>query len=192
MYDSPNYLVSMWFGMRFKQVALLGLSCVSLSVSATGSDGWELISDIGAYGLVGAALATPAYKEDWQGFRQAAYSIATASAVGLVGKVTIDAERPDKSGNDSFPSNHTANAFASATTLNIRYGWQVGLPAYGVATLVGVGRVQADKHYWQDVAVGAAIGSLSGWLFTDKFDESVQLTPWATTKGAGLSVTYVW
>lgn len=182
----------MWLVMRFKHVALLGFSCVSLSVTASGSDGWELLSDLGAYGLVGAALATPAYKEDWQGFRQAAYSVATASAVGLVGKVTIDAERPDKSGNDSFPSNHTANAFASATTLNIRYGWRAGLPAYGVATLVGIGRVQADKHYWKDVAAGAAIGSLSGWLLTDKLDENVQLTPWATTKGAGFSVTYVW
>jgi membrane-associated phospholipid phosphatase len=168
------------------------LLLVSLSANASSSDNWETFSDVGAYGLVGVALALPAYKEDWEGFKQAGYSIVTASIVGLAGKSLIDSERPDKSGNDSFPSNHTANAFAAATTLNLRYGWKFGLPAYGIATLVGVGRVQADKHYWKDVLAGALIGSLAGWVFTDPFDDSVQVVPWAGVNEAGLTISINW
>lgn len=159
---------------------------------ATNKDAWNTFSDIGAYGLVGLATGLPAYQDDWDGVWQAGLSIGSASAIGLVGKYTIDAPRPDGSDNNSFPSNHTANAFAAATTLHIRQGWQVGLPAYGVAALVGVGRVQADKHYWRDAAAGAAIGVFTGWLFTDKLDENVHLTPYVGSRGAGMSVTYVW
>ena len=175
-----------------KPSSLLMLLWISSPVNASSSDDWETFSDIGAYGLVGVALALPAYKGDWEGFRQAGYSVVTAAGVGLLGKSLIDAERPDESGNDSFPSNHTANAFAAATTLNIRYGWEVSFPAYGVATLVGIGRVKADKHYWKDVLAGAAIGSLSGWIFTDSFDDTIQIVPWAESDEAGLMVTISW
>lgn len=175
-----------------KVVPLLGLIWMSFSVSASGSDIWETVSDIGAYGLVGTALAIPVYNGDRVGFRQAGFSVATATGVGLIGKYIIEDERPDGSGNDSFPSNHTANAFAAATTLNVRYGWEIGFPAYGMAALVGVGRVQADKHYWKDVLAGAAIGSLSGWVFTDVFDENVKVVPWAGSNEAGLTVSITW
>ena len=160
-----------------KSVTLFTLFLLSLSVNASGSDHWETFSDVGAYGLVGIALLLPVHKDDWEGFKQAGYSVVTASAVSLAGKSLIDAERPDESGNDSFPSATTANAFAAATTLNLRNGWEVGFPAYGIAVLVGVGRVQADKHYWKDVLAGAMIGSLAGWAFTDPFDDNVQIVP---------------
>ncbi|MCK6264120.1 phosphatase PAP2 family protein [Vibrio sp. ZSDE26] len=156
------------------------------------SDSWSTLSDIGAYGLVGVALAVPAYKEDWQGFQQAGLSIATGAAVAFVGKVSIDSERPDGSNNHSFPSGHTTNAFSSATTLYLRYGWEAGLPAYTMATLVGVGRVEADRHYWKDVLAGAAIGVASAWVFTDAFDENVQLVPWIENDSYGVSMRYRW
>ena len=175
-----------------KLALLLALLLASFSVNASSADDWETISDIGVYGLVGVALAVPAFKSDWEGFKQASYSIVTATAVGLLGKSLIDEERPDKSDNNSFPSNHTANSFAAATTLNLRYGWKAGFPAYGIATLVGVGRVKAEKHYWKDVIAGAVIGSLSGWVFTDAFDKNVQVVPWAGLNEAGLTVAINW
>ncbi|MCW8335760.1 phosphatase PAP2 family protein [Vibrio sp. DBSS07] len=171
---------------------LITIPLLCLSSSAVASDSWKTVSDIGAYGLVATALAVPAYKEDWQGFKQAGFSIATASGVGLLGKATIEKERPDGSDNHSFPSNHTANAFASATTLHLRYGWQAALPAYGMATLVGVGRVEADKHYWSDVLAGAVIGSVSAWVFTDAFDDNVQVLPWVDSQSVGLNVSMQW
>ncbi|ENM5720389.1 phosphatase PAP2 family protein [Vibrio mimicus] len=176
----------------------LWLSSVVMSVVYSGTvcadnaKNWETLSDIGTYGLVGLAFAMPAYKSDWQGFTQAGLSIATASGVGLVTKSLIDEERPDGSGNDSFPSNHTANAFAAATTLNIRYGWEVGLPAYGVAALSGVGRVEGNKHYWRDVLAGAVLGTVSAWIFTESLDDSVQVLPWIDGEQAGISVTMRW
>ena len=175
-----------------KSVSLLSFLLVPLSANASSSDNWETFSDVGTFGLVVTALALPAYKDDWEGFKQAGYSVVTATGVSSVVKSQIDAERPDNSGNDSFPSRHTANAFAAATTLDIRYGWKIGLPAYGIATLVGIGRVQADKHYWEDVLAGALIGSLSGWAFTDSFDDSVKVVPWAGRYGAGLTVSINW
>jgi membrane-associated phospholipid phosphatase len=175
-----------------KPAFLLTLLFPSYTANASSTDDWDTITDIGAYGLVGVALVVPAFKRDWEGFKQAGYSIVIATGVGLLGKTLIDEERPDKSGNNSFPSNHTSNAFAAATTLNLRYGWKAGFPAYGVATLVGYGRVQAKKHYWKDVLAGAVIGSLSGWVFTDAFDENVQVVPWAGINGAGLTVEVNW
>ncbi|WP_428808994.1 phosphatase PAP2 family protein [Vibrio lamellibrachiae] len=170
----------------------LPLLAVSTFTQAMSSDSWKTVSDIGAYGLVGAALAVPAYKGDWQGFQQAGFSIASAAGVAFIGKKTIDAERPDKSNYNSFPSGHTTNAFSSATTLHLRYGWEAGLPAYTLATLVAVGRVEADQHYWKDVLAGAAIGSVSAWVFTDAFDENVQLIPWVENDSYGLSMQYQW
>ncbi|EGR3322371.1 phosphatase PAP2 family protein [Vibrio parahaemolyticus] len=172
-------------------VGVASLLCCQ-SVNAMSEKDWDVLTDIGTYGLVATAAAVPVYKGDWEGFWQAGLSIGTASGVGLIGKKTIDEERPDKSDNDSFPSNHTANAFASATNLYLRYGWEAGLPAYSMAALVGVGRVEAKKHYWRDVLAGAALGTLSAYIFTDAYDENVQLVPWVTSEDAGISITYRW
>tara|TARA_R110001592_G_scaffold363372_2_gene686147 strand:- start:8175 stop:8717 length:543 start_codon:yes stop_codon:yes gene_type:complete len=161
-------------------------------VHAWGDSTWEDISDVGAYGLVATALILPTTREDWEGLRQAAYSMGTATGVSLVGKALVDEERPDDSDNDSFPSGHTANAFAAATTLHRRYGWEVGFPAYAVATLTGVARERARKHHWYDVVAGAAIGGAAGWYFTDAFDNKVQLVPWVDSEGGGLSVSMRW
>nr|WP_260260731.1 phosphatase PAP2 family protein [Vibrio intestinalis] len=155
-------------------------------------DTWDKISDISTYGLVATAALIPTYHRDWQGLKQAGFSIGVASGVGLIGKSLVDKERPDGSDNDSFPSNHTANAFASATTLQQRYGWEVGIPAYGVAILAGIARVEAEEHYYSDVLAGAAIGIASGYFLTDQYQGDFQLMPWATTESFGLSMHYTW
>ncbi|MGC9550795.1 phosphatase PAP2 family protein [Vibrio metoecus] len=177
---------TVWLGCAALTAIYSGMVC------ADNAKNWETFSDIGTYSLVGLALAVPAYQSDWQGFTQAGLSLATASGVGLVAKSLIDEERPDGSGNDSFPSNHTANAFAAATTLNIRYGWEIGLPAYGMAALSGLGRVEGNKHYWRDVLAGAVLGTVSAWIFTESFDDSVQVLPWIEGDQAGISVTMRW
>ncbi len=165
---------------------------VNSPARAVSDSQWETISDVGAGVLLGSALAIPAVRDDWTGFRQAGYSIGLAGGVALVGKAVVHEQRPDQSGNDSFPSGHTALAFASATTMHLRYGWQWGFPAYAVATLTGAARVAADKHYWYDVVAGAVIGGGSGWLFTDAFNNQVQLVPWADSRNAGVLVRASW
>ncbi|MEI8633846.1 phosphatase PAP2 family protein [Vibrio sp. PP-XX7] len=159
------------------------------TVNASNSDDWSTISSIGTDSLVVAALGLPVLEGDIGGFSDAGLSILGASAMAGVGKYLIDAERPDQSDDNSFPSNHTANAFAAATNLHLRYGWTVGLPAYGVATLVGIGRAQANKHHWSDVVAGATVGTLSGWYFTT---EHFQLLPWASRNGLGFNISTSW
>jgi len=175
-----------------KILTTLFITCLAGSAFAANEDNWKHFSDIGAYGLVTVALVTPEIKGDREGFKQAAYSVIAASTIGLIGKTTIDEERPDKTSNDSFPSNHTANSFASATTLYRRYGWEYGVPAYCIAAMVGNGRVEARRHHWRDVLAGAALGTSTGWYFTDKFDSKTQLSAWLGDNAGGVVFSQSW
>jgi hypothetical protein len=72
--------------------------------------------------------------------------------------------RPDTKELTSFPSGHTAQAFAAATFMAKEYGhksiwYSVG--AYTVATGIGAMRVMNNRHWISDVSVGAGIGILS-------------------------------
>jgi membrane-associated phospholipid phosphatase len=71
----------------------------------------------------------------------------------------------------SLPSGHTSTAFALASVVAEESSdrWprarRVIVPiAYAAATGVGVARMYNDKHWASDVALGAAIGTLSGRL----------------------------
>ncbi len=72
--------------------------------------------------------------------------------------------RPDTGTPNSFPSGHTAQAFAAATFLHKEYGKEhplYSVLAYGSATAVGVLRVMNNRHWVSDVLVGAGIGILA-------------------------------
>ena len=168
-------------------------SCVLLlaaapSAALAGDAGWATASDIGRDVLVVAALGTPVAKGDWSGLAEAAGSMALAGGTTFVLKQAVDERRPDGSDNNSFPSGHTSISFAAAATLENRYGWEVGAPAFAVASFVGVARVEARKHYWYDVVAGAALGTASGFLLTDKLDDHVRLVPWGDHSGGGITV----
>lgn len=77
-------------------------------------------------------------------------------------KYTTNVTRPDGSDNQSFPSAHTAMAFAYATVLDKEFKntW-ISIAGYSVATATGAMRILNDKHWFSDVMVGAGIGLLS-------------------------------
>ena len=79
-------------------------------------------------------------------------------------KHSIHKMRPDGTDNRSFPSGHTAVAFCGATVLHKEYGktspW-ISVAGYTVATITAADRVRRNRHHWEDVAAGAAIGFLS-------------------------------
>jgi membrane-associated phospholipid phosphatase len=62
----------------------------------------------------------------------------------------------------SFPSGHTALAFASATCLAATFPrW--AMLFFLVAVAVGVERVLENAHYVSDVVAGAGVGTLCAW-----------------------------
>jgi membrane-associated phospholipid phosphatase len=81
-------------------------------------------------------------------------------------------ERPDQNGgagrffhwgDSSFPSAHTATAFAMATVLAQEYPQPLKQAVlYGLATGVGLARVKAERHFPSDVFVGGLSGYLIG------------------------------
>lgn len=72
--------------------------------------------------------------------------------------------RPDDSSNNSFPSGHTATAFAAAEMLNQEFKdisvWY-GYGGYAVAIATGTLRMYNNKHWLSDVIAGAGFGILS-------------------------------
>lgn len=80
-------------------------------------------------------------------------------------KSTIHKERPDRSGNNSFPSGHTATAFMFATMLHKEYGTTrsplYSVLGYSLATGTALSRQLNNKHWFSDVLTGAGIGIVS-------------------------------
>lgn len=75
-----------------------------------------------------------------------------------------DIEQRDHAGPYSFPSAHTGNAFALATSVSLCYPkWYVIAPSFGWAIAVGYSRMRLGVHYPTDVLVGALIGAGCGW-----------------------------
>jgi membrane-associated phospholipid phosphatase len=66
----------------------------------------------------------------------------------------------------SFPSGHTAGAFAVAAVFSKRYREHRWVPwvAYGAAGLVAFSRVTLQSHFPSDVFVGASLGGAVGHL----------------------------
>ncbi|WP_169312702.1 phosphatase PAP2 family protein [Hylemonella gracilis] len=96
--------------------------------------------------------------------------LSTALTVHSLKKTTRQ-KRPDyDSGEarDSFPSGHTASAFAGAAFIHRRYGFSQAAVPYALAAFVGYSRIQAGAHHPRDVAGGALIAGFSTWLFVDE------------------------
>ncbi len=108
------------------------------------------------------------------GYKSAAGILLTAT-LGASLKFAIRRDRPfktynfihakDKVGPYSFPSNHTALAFATATTLSLSYPkWYVIAPAYLWASGVSYSRMYLGVHYPSDILGGMVIGIGSSFL----------------------------
>lgn len=176
--------------LRYAVAAAAVMTMGALPAAAQTHHDWNTASTVGAGILAAAALGIPVARDDlWEGGGEALGSMAVGGGSAYLLKRVIHEQRPDGSDNRSFPSEHAAISFAAAATLEKRYGWKYGIPAFALASFVGVARVEARKHYWYDVVAGAALGTASGFVITSRYDGRVRLTPWAGSGGGGAAMS---
>ena len=88
--------------------------------------------------------------------------------MGYGAKYIINEQRPDLSDKHSFPSGHVAMAFTGAELLRSEYGTAYGIGGYAIATSIAFLRLYNNRHWFNDVLMGAGIGILSArignWL----------------------------
>jgi membrane-associated phospholipid phosphatase len=91
----------------------------------------------------------------------------------------------------SFPSGHTATAFALATVVSLQYrhaGW-VPAVAYTLAAGVGLSRIALDKHWASDVLVGAAVGHFVGRMVVRDHARRKRLVPLVACSPRGVLIS---
>ena len=128
--------------------------------------------------------------------------ITNSTVFGL--KALTNEHRPDGSDYYSFPSGHTAVAFASAEFMRQEYKdvspWY-GVAGYLMAGATGALRMYNNKHWLSDVMAGAGIGmastKLAYWLypsikrklFKDK-PMNTMIMPYYQSGGGGIAMVY--
>jgi hypothetical protein len=79
----------------------------------------------------------------------------------MVGKVATWDESPNGEWG-TMPSGHTSSTFCFASVMHQEYGPLVGIPLYGLGTLVAMERLENEEHYFSDVVMGAVLGLVVG------------------------------
>ena len=179
---------------NFRTVRLLVLASLFAPPPALAldEDGYKTLSHVLAIGLPMAAAGISLAHDDTPGLVQLAKSETFTLAATEVLKLTVDETRPTGRDDKSFPSGHTSVSFAAAQYMQMRGGWEYGVPAYVAATLVGYSRVRADEHYWKDVIAGAALGIASSYYFTDKESRWGKFSVLASPRAVHAQVSASW
>jgi membrane-associated phospholipid phosphatase len=142
---------------------------------------WRFVSNSEIYiglGIPAGIGIAGLYSKDDKMIRSACVIFAAeavTSGISTILKYSVNRERPyvtypditkkSSAGSPSFPSGHTSNAFATATSLSLEFPkWYIIVPSYAWAGCVGYSRMHLGVHYPSDVLAGAIIGSGCAWL----------------------------
>ena len=106
-------------------------------------------------------------------------------------KFSVRRARPD-GGRYSFPSGHASSSFAFASVLGRHLGWRVSVPAHTIAAYVAASRLQENRHFATDIAIGAAMGMIVGRTATIGRDSArFVVSPVASAGVAGVAFTWI-
>ncbi len=166
----------------------MSLASLCLPQLSMAENDFEKFGDIMQYALPAAALAGTYVADDKEGRKQFAYSFATALGTTSILKGAYGKLRPNSNSKTSFPSGHTTAAFQGAGFIDIRYGHKWGVPAYVLATLTGISRVDSDNHFVDDVLAGASIGLFSNWYWVTPYKSNVSISPMTDGDSIGVSL----
>jgi len=147
---------------------LVGMALATVGVcegDEPGSDFARYVSDA-AYPLW---LCVPAYYvlsgdgEKVETGRRVVDGLMLSATVTQLAKATISSRRPapHEASKRGMPSGHAALTFAIAAVVSERepeWKW----PAFGTAALVAWSRYELRQHYWDQIIVGAAVGTYLG------------------------------
>ena len=153
--------------------------------------------------LFGTSLLTDNSKFQDASFTSFQSLAMTSLAVGA-GKFLFARARPGdddgaydfdfaESGETSFPSGHTATAFALITPWIVYYPHPLTYSLFAIPVGTAIARVAKGHHWLSDVTAGAAIGfAMSYWLANKHLghiNKKMQITPAFNTRGASLAVS---
>jgi undecaprenyl-diphosphatase len=118
----------------------------------------------------GVALVVAVLRRNWWPFALVAIAVLAADALAGLAKMLVGEKRPNDTGalitiphSHSFPSGHTATAFAGATILS--YLVPRAAPAfYVLAAAIAYSRLYVGVHFPLDVVGGALIGVATALL----------------------------
>jgi len=120
--------------------------------------------------------------------KQRALTMVTALAVNGLTTIGLKAIRDDETpvGNKwAWPSGHTSSSFTIASVLDEFYGPKVGIPAYALASLVGLRMMDQGDHWASDVVFGATLGWVVGHTIAGKHKKlevaGFKVLPFTTT-----------
>lgn len=181
-------------GRSWATVFRLSLLCIGVFTqqAVLAEEQVEKNGDALQWTILAAGLGSAVfYEEGHEGTIQFLKSFAVSQVVTEGLKLLTDRTRPDGNCCKSFPSGHASKAFMGAAFIHERYGWKYAAPAYIAATYVAYSRVEADKHYVEDVVAGAAIGIVSSFVFSTSY-KGLEVTPVVGSSFYGVYVSSTW
>jgi len=179
--------------IKFQNLSVLtGLVVCLLAPPLSQAGSVETSGDILQFLIPASCFAMTIYHDDQQGRMQFYKGMGTSILTTWALKLATNQTRPDGRPY-SFPSAHTSTAFTGATFIQKRYGWKYGSLAYVGAAYVGWTRYDIGSHYTEDILVGAAVGIISGLVFTTPFeDRDVTILPVADSEGVYIRLSAKW
>lgn len=94
----------------------------------------------------------------------------------------------------TFPSGHTSSSFVFASVMHEAYGHLVGVPLYGLATLVAAERIDSGEHYLSDVVMGGVLGLVVGHSVASGREPEFfgfKLTPYVSPQSGASGVAFI-